>query len=382
MQLAAFTDELTPFLAMEVMERGIELTAAGHDVVQLAVGEPEGPPPAAVLAATTASIERGETRYTSSRGLAQLREAIALDASVRRGCSVSAQRVIVTSGTSPALHMALRVLLEPGDEVLIPTPHYPCYPNMVLACGGRPVFVPTSASDGYTIDPARVRAALNPRTRCIVVASPSNPTGAIQPREVVHELAALGLPILSDEIYDGLVFDGARVTSPLALSEDTFVFDGFSKRYAMTGYRLGYVIAPAQAMRSLQSLQQNLHISASMFAQHAGLAALEAGGPFLAAMQREYGERRRTLIDGVRALGLDVASEPAGAFYVLADARKLGKSSMALALDWLERAHVAVAPGRDFGEAAEGFIRFSYATSLPRIREGLDRLGRLLTEAR
>lgn len=382
MQLAAFTDELTPFLAMEVMERGIELTAAGHDVVQLAVGEPEGPPPAAVLAATTASIERGETRYTSSRGLAQLREAIALDASVRRGCSVSAQRVIVTSGTSPALHMALRVLLEPGDEVLIPTPHYPCYPNMVLACGGRPVFVPTSASDGYAIDPARVRAALNPRTRCIVVASPSNPTGAIQPREVVHELAALGLPILSDEIYDGLVFDGARVTSPLALSEDTFVFDGFSKRYAMTGYRLGYVIAPAQAMRSLQSLQQNLHISASMFAQHAGLAALEAGGPFLAAMQREYGERRRTLIDGVRALGLDVASEPAGAFYVLADARKLGKSSMALALDWLERAHVAVAPGRDFGEAAEGFIRFSYATSLPRIREGLDRLGRLLTEAR
>lgn len=382
MQLAAFTDELTPFLAMEVMERGIELTAAGHDVVQLAVGEPEGPPPAAVLAATTASIERGETRYTSSRGLAQLREAIALDASVRRGCSVSAQRVIVTSGTSPALHMALRVLLEPGDEVLIPTPHYPCYPNMVLACGGRPVFVPTSASDGYAIDPARVRAALSPRTRCIVVASPSNPTGAIQPREVVHELAALGLPILSDEIYDGLVFDGARVTSPLALSEDTFVFDGFSKRYAMTGYRLGYVIAPAQAMRSLQSLQQNLHISASMFAQHAGLAALEAGGPFLAAMQREYGERRRTLIDGVRALGLDVASEPAGAFYVLADARKLGKSSMALALDWLERAHVAVAPGRDFGEAAEGFIRFSYATSLPRIREGLDRLGRLLTEAR
>ena len=378
MQLAAFTDELTPFLAMEVMERGIELAAAGHDVVQMGVGEPEGPPPAAVIAATTAALERGETRYTSSRGLAELCELIAREASARRGCRVTADQVIVTSGTSPALYMVLRVLLEPGDEVIIPTPHYPCYPNMVLACGAKPVFVPTSARDGYAIDVARVRAALTSRTRCVVVASPSNPTGAIQPREVVEQLATLPVPILSDEIYDGLVFDGARVTSPLGMSDDVFVFDGFSKRYAMTGYRLGYVIAPRAAMRPLQSLQQNLHISASMFAQRAGIVAIQEGEPFVRAMQREYEARRTVLIDGVRALGLEVPAIPNGAFYVLADARKLGSSSMALALDWLERAHVAVAPGLDFGEAAEGFIRFSYATSMQNIREGLSRLARVI----
>jgi aspartate/methionine/tyrosine aminotransferase len=380
MQLAAFTDQLTPFLAMEVMERGIELAAAGHDVVQMGVGEPEGPPPAAVIAATTAAIERGETRYTSSRGLSELCDVIAREASERRGCAVDSGQVIVTSGTSPALYMVLRVLLEPGDEVLIPTPHYPCYPNMVLACGGKPVFVPTSAHDNYAIDVARVRAAMTTRTRCIVVASPSNPTGAIQPREVVEQLAALGLPILSDEIYDGLVFDGARVSSPLGLCDDVFVFDGFSKRYAMTGYRLGYVIAPRGAMRSLQSLQQNLHISASMFAQRAGVAAIEHGAPYVTAMQRDYDARRKLLVEGARGLGLEVPAIPNGAFYVLADARKLsrGKSSMALALDWLERAHVAVAPGRDFGEAAEGFIRFSYAASMPAIREGLARLARVV----
>lgn len=378
MQLAAFTDALTPFLAMEVMERGIELAAAGHDIVQMGVGEPEGPPPPAVIAATTAAIERGETRYTSSRGLAELCELIAREASARRGCPVAADQVIVTSGTSPALYMVLRVLLEPGDEVIIPTPHYPCYPNMVLACGGKPVFVPTSARDGYAIDVARVRAALTSRTRCVVVASPSNPTGAIQPREVVEQLAALPVPILSDEIYDGLVFDGARVVSPLGLSDDVFVFDGFSKRYAMTGYRLGYVIAPRAAMRPLQSLQQNVHISASMFAQRAGIAAIQDGEPFVRAMQREYQARRAVLIDGVRGLGLEVPAIPNGAFYVLADARKLGSSSMALALDWLERAHVAVAPGLDFGDAAEGFIRFSYATSPQNIREGLSRLARVI----
>jgi aspartate/methionine/tyrosine aminotransferase len=378
MQLAAFTDELTPFLAMELMERGIELAAAGHDIVQMGVGEPEGPPPAAVIAATTAALERGETRYTSSRGLAELCELIAREASARRDCRVTADQVIVTSGTSPALYMVLRVLLEPGDEVIIPTPHYPCYPNMVLACGARPVFVPTSARDGYAIDVARVRAAITSRTRCVVVASPSNPTGAIQPREVVEQLATLPVPILSDEIYDGLVFDGARVVSPLGMSDDVFVFDGFSKRYAMTGYRLGYVIAPRAAMRPLQSLQQNLHISASMFAQRAGIAAMKDGEPFVRAMQREYEARRAVLIDGVRALGLEVPAIPNGAFYVLADARKLGSSSMALALDWLERAHVAVAPGLDFGAAAEGFIRFSYATSMQNIREGLARLARAI----
>jgi aspartate/methionine/tyrosine aminotransferase len=378
MQLSALTDELAPFLAMEIMERGAELSALGHDVVQLAVGEPDGNPPPAVIEATVKALERGETRYTSSRGLRELCEAIAREASVRRKHAVRPEQVIVTSGTSPALYMALRVLLEPGDEVLIPTPHYPCYPNMVLACGGRPVLVPTRAEDGFAIDPERVAHAITKRTRCIFVASPANPTGAVQPRAVIEALAALGLPILSDEIYDGLLFDGAEVVSPLGMIDDVFVFDGFSKRYAMTGYRLGYMIAPQRAMRALQSLQQNLHISASMFVQRAGIAALEEGAGFVRAMQAEYAERRAVMLAGVRALGLPVPFEPHGAFYVLADARRLGRSSLEVARALLERAHVAVAPGRDFGEAAEGYLRFSYATNVERIREGLARLQRAI----
>jgi aspartate/methionine/tyrosine aminotransferase len=249
---------------------------------------------------------------------------------------------------------------------------------MVRACGATPVFVPTLASDGFAIDPRRVAAAITPRTRCLLVASPSNPTGAVQSAQVMRELAELGLPILSDEIYDGLLFGDAKVASPLGHCEHAFVFDGFSKRYAMTGYRLGYVIAPEPAMRARQSLQQNLHISASMFAQRAGLTALTTGAPYVQAMRDEYAKRREVLMMGVRALGFQVPCEPAGAFYVLADARHLGSSSMDIALDLLARAHVTVAPGRDFGAIAEGFLRFSYSTSLPRIEEGLSRLRAVL----
>jgi aspartate/methionine/tyrosine aminotransferase len=195
---------------------------------------------------------------------------------------------------------------------------------------------------------------------------------------VVEELAGLGLPILSDEIYDGLLYDGARVTSPLRFCRDCFVFDGFSKRYAMTGFRLGYVIAPEACVRPLQSLQQNLHICASSFAQRAGLAALTACGEHVAQMRAVYERRRRVLYDGLRELGFGAPRAPAGAFYVLADARHLGADSLQVALSLLERAQVAVAPGRDFGAIAEGHLRFSFAHGEPRIREGLARLSRVL----
>jgi aspartate aminotransferase len=200
-QLAAFTDDLTPFLAMEVMEAGLALSAQGHDIVQLAVGEPEGPPPPQVIDETLRSLQRGETRYTSSRGLDELCEAIAREASERRACDVRPEQVLVTSGTSPALYMVLRILLEPGDEALIPTPHYPCYPNMVRACGATPVFVPTLASDGFAIDPRRVAAAITPRTLPPAKrATPSGPgRGVPSLRESPGQLsrnAGLGEPAL------------------------------------------------------------------------------------------------------------------------------------------------------------------------------------------
>ncbi len=367
-------DSIAPFLAMEVMERGMEMSRAGRDVLQLGVGEPGFPPPPEVAEAVAAAVAAGDTHYTDSRGLYPLREAIAADCARRRGAAIGPEQIVVTSGTSPALLMVVSLLLDPGDELILPTPHYPCYPNMVAMCGGRPVLVPTSPDDGYVIDVDRVRAAVTPRTRGILVASPANPTGAVQPPEVVRGLADLGVPILSDEVYDGLLYDGAVATSPLAVTDRCFVFDGFSKRYAMTGFRLGYVIAPKPAMRKLVSLQQNLFISASHFVQTAGLTALEAGEPHRRMMVAEYDRRRRVLVEGVRRLGLAVPVTPVGAFYVLADARHLGRDSLRLAFEILERTHVALGPGRDFGEIAEGFLRFSFAAGYDDIAAALERL--------
>ncbi len=363
---------------MEVMERALELERAGRDIVHLELGEPDFPAPEAAVEACRAALARGETRYTDSRGLLELREAIAAHHAERSGTRVSADRVIVTTGTSPAMLLVFSLLVEPGDEVILPTPHYPCYPNFVRVAGGRPVLVPTRPEDGFRIDLARVRAACGPRTRAIVVASPANPTGAVQDAEVMRGLAALGPPIVSDEIYDGLVYEGARVTSALGLGEQVYLLDGFSKRYAMTGFRLGYLIAPRASIRPLQTLAQSLFISASEFVQRAGLAALAAGGPTVTAMRVAYAGRRARLLAGLRDLGFGIPTAPRGAFYLFADARRFGADSRELAFRLLDRAGVAVAPGVDFGAAGEGFLRFSYAASERAIERALSRLGELL----
>jgi aspartate/methionine/tyrosine aminotransferase len=363
---------------MEVMERAFELQREGARILHLAVGEPDFPPPPEVVEACVEALRAGETRYTDSRGLAELREAIARDKGERAGVSIEPERVLVTSGTSPAMLLVFSLLVDPGDEVVLGTPHYPCYPNFVRYCGGTPVFVPTSAEDGYRLDPESVRAALTPRTRAIVLASPANPTGAVQDAATVGALAELGVPLVSDEIYDGLVYDGARVSSALAFGEEAFVLDGFSKRYAMTGFRLGYVVTPPSALRRLQILQQNLFISANHFVQRAGLAALEHGAATVASMRAAYDRRRHILVDGLRGLGLGVPRLPLGAFYVFADARAFDADSRRLAFSLLEQAHVAVTPGVDFGAAGEGWLRFSCAASEETLREALERLGRAL----
>ena len=380
LRFASRIREIEPFLAMEVMERAFALEAGGARVIHLEVGEPDFPPPPAAVEACVRALRAGETRYTDSRGLVELREAIAGDHTRRSGVSVDPQRVIVTSGTSTAMDLVFSLLVEPGDEVILGTPHYPCYPNFVRVCGGVPVLVETRAEEGYRLDPDAVRRALTPRTRAIVVSSPANPTGAIQDAATLQALASLGPPLVSDEIYDGLVYDGAEVTSALGTSDDVFVLDGFSKRYAMTGFRLGYVIAPESALRPLQILHQNLFISANRFVQHAGLAALREGAETLAAMCEAYAWRRTLLVEGLRKLGFGIPVLPQGAIYVFADARAFGRSSLELAFEILERAHVGVCPGIDFGAAGEGWLRFCCAASEEAIGEALERLGRVLPE--
>ena len=374
MPFASRTDDIVPFFAMEVMERGMDMSRQGASIIQLCVGEPDFDAPPEAIKEAISSLQRGDTHYTDSRGIYALREAIARECKSRRGVDVDPDQIIVTSGVSPAILLCLQLLVENGDEVIIPTPHYPCYPNMVSACGGKSVYVSTYAENGFVIDTTDIKRAITDHTKAIIVASPANPTGAVQPPSVIQELASLGVPLLSDEIYDGLLFDDAKVTSPLGLTEDAYILDGFSKRYAMTGFRLGYMIAPKKSVRVLQSMQQSYFISASHFVQHAGIAALEHGQSHVDMMCAQYAKRRRLLVDGLRNLGLSVPRDPLGAFYVLADARHLGHDSLSVAFDLLEKTQVAVGPGKDFGQAAEGYVRFSYATSHGDIQEGLRRL--------
>jgi len=374
-KLAARIGQIEPFLAMEVMERAMEMERAGAEVLHLEVGEPDFPPPPAAVEACMAALRAGETQYTDSRGLLELREAIAADLARRFDARVAPERVIVTSGTSAAMLLVFSLLVDPGDEVVIGTPHYPCYPSFVRACGGVPVLVPTDPARGYPLDADAVAAALTPRTRAVVVASPANPTGAVQSAETLGAIAALGVPLVSDEIYDGLVYGGARVHSALELDAEAFVLDGFSKRYAMTGFRLGWLVAPDACMRPLQTLQQNLFISANRFVQHAGIAALREGGDSVAAMRDALEKRRDRLVAGLRELGFGVPRTPDGAFYLFADARRFGSDSRALAFELLERARVAVTPGIDFGAAGEGWLRFSYAISDATLEGALERLG-------
>lgn len=380
---AARAAAIEPFLAMEVLERALVLERGGARVIHLEIGEPDAEPPPAAVAACREALGAGHTRYTDSRGLPELRAAIAADKAARAGVPVDERHVLVTSGTSPAMLLAFGLLVEGGGEVVIPTPHYPCYPNFVRFCGGTPVFVPTGPGDGWQVDVDAVRRALSPRTRAIVVGSPANPTGAVQEEATLRALGALGVPLVADEIYDGLLFDGARAPSALACCEHAFVVDGFSKRYAMTGFRLGYVIAPDEtALRALQVMQQNLFISASEFVQRAGVAALAHGDATRRAMVDAFARRRGLLVDGLRKLGFGVPSLPRGAFYVFADARAFGADSRRLAFDLLERAHVAVTPGVDFGEAGEGWLRFALSAPDEAIAEALERIARALPAAR
>jgi aspartate/methionine/tyrosine aminotransferase len=372
--------EIEPFLAMEVAERAFELEREGAPIIHLEIGEPDFAPPSAVVSACTEALAAGRTRYTDSRGLPELRHAIAGEHSRRAGADIDPARVIVTNGTSPAMLLVFALLLEPGDEVILGTPHYPCYPNFIRFCGGTPVLVPTAAERDYQLAVEDVAAARTPRTRAILVNTPANPTGAIQSEATLRAIADLGLPVVSDEIYAGLVYGDARETSALSLDGECYVLDGFSKRYAMTGFRLGYAIVPPEALRPLQVMQQNLFISAGHFVQFAGIAALREGAAQVAAMRAAYDRRRTLLLAGLRELGFRIPCEPAGAFYIFADARDFGSDSRKLAFEILERAHVGVTPGVDFGAAGEGWLRFCYANSEAAIEDALARLARLLPD--
>ncbi len=364
---------ITPFLAMEIMERAKELEIRGRDVVYLCLGEPDLPTPPAVIGAAIRSLRSGETSYTHSMGRIDLREEIAAFYRRRYGVGLDPGQILVSSGTSPLMLLLFAALLDPGDEILLPDPCYACYPNFIRFVGGGTRFLATREEDGFQPRPADVRAMITPRVRGILVNSPSNPAGSVLPAPWLEELASLPVPLISDEIYHGLTYEGEE-RSALEFSREAFVLGGFSKAYAMTGWRLGYLVSPLPAVRALQSMHQNFLISANNFVQAAGIAALRECDGDVARMRAAYDLRRRHVVARLRDLGLRVGTVPAGAFYILADARHIHGDSRSLAMEILEATGVAVTPGIDFGNGGEGYLRFSYANSPERIDEAMDRL--------
>ncbi len=372
---------IPPFIVMDVLERAHELEREGQQLIHLEIGETDFSTPECICSAAIQAIKDGHTHYTHSLGIIELREAICRHYLEKYGVTISPDRVIVTSGTSPALFMLFSALLEPEEEIIISNPHYPCYPHFARFIQARPVFVDVHEGEGFQYRPQEIKEKLRPRTKGILINSPSNPTGNLLSVDRMQEIAALGPYVISDEIYHGLVY-GDRAHSILEFTDRAFVLNGFSKAYAMTGWRLGYIIAPPKFVRPLQKIQQNFFISAGSISQWAGVAALSEAEPDVERMRGIYDERRRFMIKRLRELGFGLAVEPAGAFYMLANAKHLSGNSYDLAFEILEKARVGVAPGIDFGRNAEGYLRFSYANSLDNIREGLDRIEAYLKDIR
>ncbi len=377
--LAKRAEEIPPFIVMDVLEEAQRMERSGTDIVHLEVGEPDFDTPDCIKEAGMRAMHDGHTHYTHSLGLLELREAICEHYLDRYGVKISPDQVLVASGTSPAMLVLFSALLEKGSEVIISDPHYPCYPNLISFFGGQPVNVPVYEEEGFQLSPGAIQEKITDRTRLVMVNSPSNPTGNILSEKRMAEIAALGVPVVSDEIYHGLVYEG-KEHSILEFTDNAFVLNGFSKAYAMTGWRLGYLIVPPAYVRPMQKIIQNLFISANAFVQWAGVAALRQAGPDAEKMREIYDQRRKYITGRLAAMGLGIRVAPTGAFYILGNIKHYANDSYRMAFDILKKAHVGVAPGIDFGQNCEGYLRFSYANSMENIREGMDRLQKYLRE--
>ena len=374
---------MTSFIVMDVLEKAHEMELQGKNIVHLEVGEPDFDTPDCIKEAARKALYDGYTHYTHSLGLIELREAICEHLFNRYHVSVTPDRVVVTSGTSPGMFSVFSTILEKGDQVIIPDPHYACYPNFIRFADGEPVCVPVYEEEGFQYRTQDIRKKITDKTKAVLVNSPSNPTGNLMPAERMRSIADLavnsGIPyIISDEIYHGLVYQGEE-HSILEFTDNAFMFNGFSKLYAMTGLRLGYLIAPKAFIEPIKKIQQNFFICANSMVQMAGITALKNAGDDILHMKNIYNKRRKYILSRLKELGFGITVEPTGAFYVFANAKHISNDSRSLAFEILEKAHVGVTPGIAFGENGEGYIRFSYANSMENIAKGMDRIKKYLS---
>ena len=363
-----------------------DIVATMKDVISLGIGEPDFTTPKPILDAGIRSLQNGETHYTSNHGKVELRQGVAENLQKLYNVKYDPlSEVVATVGVSEALYLTFTAILEPGDEVIIPTPCFVSYQAEVILAGGVPIEIPARLENNFTIDPDDIRKAITPRTKVIFIGYPSNPTGAMAPREVMVEIGRIAeqynLIVVSDEIYDRLVYDFEHVCFPAldeSLRRRTVLLGGFSKAYAMTGWRIGYACGPADIIQGMVRVHQYTIMSAPTTAQDAAIEALKNGEPHVQEMVTEYNRRRRLLVDGLNRLGLSTF-EPRGAFYTFPNIQATGMDDETFAEALLREEGVAVVPGNAFGPGGEGFVRACYATEYSQIEEALRRMERFMS---
>ena len=367
------TEEIQPFLVMDILRKAKDLERDGKKIIHLELGEPDFPTPKVIVDSAKKALENGNTHYTNSLGILELRISISNYYNETYNLNISPNRVIVTNGTSPAMLILFQLLLDSDNEAIISDPHYACYPSFITSTGAKPILVPfknfSSEITNYITD----------KTKIILINSPSNPTGTRLTKEEMEKLSRLQPTIVSDEIYHG-ISTGIRDYSALEFSDNAVVINGFSKFFAMTGWRLGYMIVPEFFVRKLEILQQNFFISANPFVQIAGITALQKAIPEAKLMNKIYTERRKLALEGLESIGLETNPYPDGAFYALFNVSDFEKDSMKLASEILISTGVALSPGKDFGPKGEGHLRLSYCNSKENIEEGINLIGKFLKE--
>lgn len=379
--IAARMAEIEAFHVMDILARARALEAQGRDVVHMEIGEPDFPTAGPIIEAGIAALREGRTHYTPALGLAELRAAIA--ASYPSDARPEPARVAVTPGSSGALSLVFGVLIDPGDEVLLADPGYPCNRHFVRLFEGRPRLIPVDAGTDYQLTADLIRSHWTARTRAVLISSPSNPTGTLvadaELARISSTVRELGGTLIVDEIYHGLTY-GTRARSILHHGDEAFVVNSFSKYFGMTGWRVGWLVAPSSHIDAIDRLAQNMFLAASTPGQYAALAAFRPDVQRELEQRRaEFKARRDFLLPALRELGFGIPVSPNGAFYLYADCSRFTDDSETFARDLLERVGVAITPGRDFGvHAPARHVRFSYASSLPRLREGTRRIAAFL----
>ncbi|MEH2126297.1 pyridoxal phosphate-dependent aminotransferase [Nostoc sp.] len=380
MKLAARVSQVTPSLTLAIAAKAKALKAEGIDVCSFSAGEPDFDTPAHIKAAAVKALEEGKTKYGAAAGEPKLREAIAHKLKIDNGLDYKSENVIVTNGGKHSLYNLIVALIDPGDEVIIPAPYWLSYPEMVTLVGGVPVIVPTDATTGYKITPEQLRKAITPKTKLFILNSPSNPTGMVYTPDEIKALAQVVVDadifVVSDEIYEKILYDGAEHISIGSLGKEIFdrtlISNGFAKAYSMTGWRLGYLAGPVEIIKAASTIQGHSTSNVCTFAQYGAIAALQSSQDCVEKMRQAFAKRRQVMLDRLNAIpGLSTAS-PDGAFYLFPDISKTGLKSLKFCDALLEEHQVAVIPGIAFG--ADDNIRLSYATDMATIEKGMDRL--------